>query len=99
LDCEFAQPFFIELNSIFVPIDLVLQFEGLLLGMIDSLFQLSELIAELGDLMLPAQNVLRTNFDLDAQLPDRILPLPNFCLKHVKLMPGQLGVQMLQLQH
>jgi hypothetical protein len=35
LDCEFAQPFFIELNSILVPIDLVLQFEGLLLGMID----------------------------------------------------------------
>ncbi len=96
---EFTEPFFVEMNAAFLMINLALEFQPALLHLVDLMLQGRKLVPQLRDLLLMPQHTGGNRFDFHAQLFRRALALVDFALQHVKLMPRELRVQMLQLLH
>ncbi len=99
LRIQFKQAFLIEMDPALMPVALRLQLQTALLSLADLMVQFREPAAKLMDLVFAPQNVLRTLFNFPAELFDGALAFGNLSLKHVELVPGELSVQMLQLDH
>ena len=84
---EFVQALLIELNAAFVTVDLSLEFEPVLLGQIDLVFQLGQPAAELNDFIFNAENTFGADLGFCAQFFDASLALGDFTLENIKLMP------------
>ena len=92
---KFPQSFFIKLNPALVPVGFAFQLQAALLHPANLPFQLGPPLAELNDFIFATQHLCRVGFDLVAQVLGRPLPLVNFRLQHIKLMPRKLGIQVL----
>src|SRR5437763_6282868 len=96
---DLQQAFFVEVDPALVPISLALQLQAAPLRFADLALQLRETVTELRDFIFAAQNIFGTGFDFAAEFFNRSLPPANLGLEHVKLLPREPGVQMLQLDH
>ena len=98
LPLDLEQAFFVELNAALVVLDLVAELEALLLELTDLMLERAQLFAELRELILIAQHPFRAFLVFTSQLFQRHLLLEPLGLEHVELMPGQLGIELLQFE-
>ena len=82
-----------------MPVHFPLEFHPLLLRLADLLFLLRKLVSPPSDFRLAAHDIFRNDFRLRPRFFRLRLADLNFHLQQIKLVPGQLGVQMLQFQH
>ena len=86
----------IEMDAALVALGFALQFQPALLLRGDFVLQFHEPFAQLGDFIFKAEDVVRTGFNFVAKIFHRGLAPGNLALQHVKLMPRELGFEMLQ---
>ncbi|OQB91908.1 MAG: hypothetical protein BWX84_01186 [Verrucomicrobia bacterium ADurb.Bin118] len=95
---EFLEAFLVELNAALVPFALGFQLQPALLRGGDAVFQFAELSAQRGNFAFALRHAMVRRLDFLPQLFGGGFPRADFALPHIKLMPRQLGVQVLQFR-
>jgi len=95
---QFFEPFLVELDAALEAVHLAFQLHALLLPGGDVVLELRQPVAQLGNLVFGLEHGGGAAFNLGPQLFGGGLPLLDFRLQDIELVPGQLGVQVLQLR-
>src|SRR5262249_45530654 len=95
LIAKLSQAFLVEMDAAFVPVDLALQFQTLLLQGSHLVLQFGKPAPQLYNLILAPQHARRPGLDFIPQVFRFRLPFSDYSLELVKLMPRELGIEML----
>src|ERR1035441_6392651 len=93
---ELAQPLLVEMNAALVSVNLALQLQPAVLPFADFVFQRRKPFAQVSDLIFAAQDAGGAGLKFVAQVVGGCLPVGNLNLQLVKLMAGELGIEVLQ---